>query len=138
MSTYELIVSVLCLIAGFVGVSWWIDGSRPLDKFSKPEPDAPTGSPGTTGSSGTTGSTGTAGAAVRSAGRTSHAWNVVLDVDASANRATIVAAYRAKISQYHPDKVARMGPEIRALATERTTEINAAYEAAMRALAPRR
>ena len=59
-------------------------------------------------------------------------WYVVLDVDRSASRAAITAAYRSRISQYHPDKVARMGPEIRALAEKKSAEINAAYEAALR------
>ena len=59
-------------------------------------------------------------------------WYVVLDVDRSASRAAITAAYRSRISQYHPDKVARMGPEIRALAEQKSAEINAAYEAALK------
>ena len=32
------------------------------------------------------------------------------------------------ISQYHPDKVAQMGEEIRAVANAKSREINAAYE----------
>lgn len=59
-------------------------------------------------------------------------WNLVLGVTASANRAEIVAAYKQKISQYHPDKVANMGEEIRDLADRRSKEINAAYDAALR------
>jgi curved DNA-binding protein CbpA len=31
------------------------------------------------------------------------------------------------VRQYHPDKVADMGPELRALAEERTKQINEAY-----------
>jgi DnaJ-domain-containing protein 1 len=31
------------------------------------------------------------------------------------------------MSQYHPDKVATLGPEIRALAEQRAKELNAAY-----------
>ena len=59
-------------------------------------------------------------------------WYVVLDVDRSASRSEITAAYRTRISQYHPDKVARMGPEIRALAEQKSAEINAAYQAALK------
>ncbi|MGB8692656.1 MAG: DnaJ domain-containing protein, partial [Steroidobacteraceae bacterium] len=73
-------------------------------------------------------------AGARAAAHAAMPWYVVLDVDRSASRATITAAYRARISQYHPDKVARMGPEIRALAEEKSAEINAAYEAAVRHL----
>lgn len=37
-------------------------------------------------------------------------------------------AFREKSSQYHPDKVQHMGPEIRDLAETKSREINAAYE----------
>ena len=43
-------------------------------------------------------------------------------------RAEIKKAYQALIQQYHPDRVADMGPELRDVAEERTKEINAAYE----------
>ena len=36
-------------------------------------------------------------------------------------------AYRARMSEYHPDKVASLGPDIRALAEQKAKEINAAY-----------
>jgi DnaJ like chaperone protein len=59
-------------------------------------------------------------------------WFVVLGVPENAPVDAIVAAYKRKISEYHPDKVARMGAEIRELAELRSKQINAAYEAAMR------
>jgi len=59
-------------------------------------------------------------------------WNLVLGVPASATRVEIIAAYKLKISQYHPDKVANMGEEIQDLANRRSKEINAAYDAALR------
>lgn len=37
-----------------------------------------------------------------------------------------------EMGQYHPDKVATLGPEIRALAERKTRELNQAYEDAMR------
>jgi len=43
-------------------------------------------------------------------------------------------AYRALILQYHPDKVAHLAPEFRALAETRTRDLNAAYEALEKAL----
>jgi DnaJ-class molecular chaperone len=61
------------------------------------------------------------------------AWYEVLGVDENADRTDIERAYRAKISQYHPDKVAQMGEEIRQLAETRCKEINAAYDAALKA-----
>jgi len=59
-------------------------------------------------------------------------WATVLGVPATASKDEIAAAYKRKISEYHPDKVTRMGPEIRALAEMRSKEINAAYDEALR------
>jgi DnaJ domain len=114
MSRYELIVSLACLVVGYLAVSWLLNRSLPPG-----EAGPAAGRPGGAGAG--------AGAAPGAM-----PWYVVLDVDRSASRAAITAAYRARISQYHPDKVARMGPEIRALAEQKSAEINAAYEAALR------
>jgi DnaJ-domain-containing protein 1 len=59
-------------------------------------------------------------------------WFDVLGVPESSTREQIVLAYKRKISEYHPDKVARMGPEIVALAEMKSKQINAAYEAALK------
>lgn len=59
-------------------------------------------------------------------------WYEVLEVSPSATEEEIRRAYRAKISQYHPDKVASMGEEIREVAEKRSREINAAFETAMK------
>jgi DnaJ-domain-containing protein 1 len=40
----------------------------------------------------------------------------------------IDAAYRRRMSEYHPDKVANAAPEIKELAERRARDINAAYE----------
>lgn len=58
-------------------------------------------------------------------------WHVGLGVAQDASRADIVAAYRKLISQYHPDRVADMGPDLRAFAEQRASEINVAYAEAM-------
>ena len=50
-----------------------------------------------------------------------------LEVIPSASPETIHAAYRSLISRNHPDKVAGLGPELQAIATARTKEINHAY-----------
>jgi DnaJ-domain-containing protein 1 len=60
------------------------------------------------------------------------AWFEVLDVPENAELTDIERAYRAKISQYHPDKVAQLGEDIRQLAEAKSKEINAAYETARR------
>ena len=57
--------------------------------------------------------------------RNAHA---VLDVPENASMDDIEQAYRRKISDYHPDKVANAAPELKALAEQRAREINAAYD----------
>ena len=52
----------------------------------------------------------------------------VLGVQPDASHEEIRKAYQKRIHQYHPDKIAAMAPELRALAEKRTKEINAAYE----------
>lgn len=59
-------------------------------------------------------------------------WHRILEVNENASREEINAAYRRKISQYHPDKVAQMGEDIRAVADAKSQQINAAYEIGMR------
>jgi len=51
-----------------------------------------------------------------------------LGVSASATDEAIEQAWRRKMSEYHPDRVANSADEIRALAEKRAIEINAAYE----------
>lgn len=60
------------------------------------------------------------------------AWFDVLEVPEHAELADIERAYRLKISQCHPDKVAQMSEEIRQLAETKSKEINAAYETALK------
>ena len=59
-------------------------------------------------------------------------WHEVLGVVETAGRDDIDRAYREKISQYSPEKVAQLGEDIRAIAEVRSREIQAAYEEAMR------
>lgn len=66
------------------------------------------------------------------AGDAERPWHEVLEVSEWASDEAVAAAYRAKAAQYHPDKVATMGPEIRALATLKMVEINAAWREARR------
>lgn len=66
--------------------------------------------------------------------RDHRAWHEVLEVDRDASHEEVAAAYKRRIAQYHPDKVATMAPEIRELAERRSAAINAAYDEAMRQL----
>jgi hypothetical protein len=58
-------------------------------------------------------------------------WSLVLDVSADASMEEIRAAYLMRISEYHPDKVAALGKEIREVAERKSKEINAAYSIAL-------
>jgi DnaJ-domain-containing protein 1 len=57
-------------------------------------------------------------------------WFEVLGVNPAASFEEIKAAYRAKISSYHPDRVASLASEFRQLAEERSKMINEAYRVA--------
>lgn len=118
MSTSELTVSFLCLVVGYALVSWLMNRSSrredlpsPLPPPQQPRPPPPfvpafrVGEP---------------------------AWHEVLGVSSAATREQITAAYREQISQYHPDKVARLGAEIRALAERKSAQLNAAYDQALK------
>lgn len=59
------------------------------------------------------------------------AWHEVLGVPPDAGREAIHDAYRQRLAEYHPDKVATMAPEIRALAERRATELAVAYDRAL-------
>lgn len=63
---------------------------------------------------------------------TARAWHEVLGVDVQASQPEIVAAYKRQISQYHPDRAQQLAPEIRALAEQRSKEINQAFDTATR------
>ncbi|MBW2709440.1 MAG: DnaJ domain-containing protein [Deltaproteobacteria bacterium] len=55
--------------------------------------------------------------------------HTVLKVDRGASQKKIREAYLELANQYHPDKVAHLGDEFRALAENRFKEIQGAYEA---------
>ena len=59
-------------------------------------------------------------------------WYEILNVPPDATAAEIRHAYRTLMSQYHPDKVANLGDELKSVAERKSKEINIAYEEAMR------
>ncbi|MBP6799451.1 MAG: hypothetical protein KA124_15270 [Luteimonas sp.] len=61
-------------------------------------------------------------------------WSDVLGVDRHADASAIAEAYRAALAQYAAADADALAPEIRALARQRTAEIEAAYLEAMRGL----
>jgi membrane protein implicated in regulation of membrane protease activity len=59
-------------------------------------------------------------------------WWAVLEVSRDASANDIRRSYLRKIRRYHPDRVARLTPEVRELAEGRSKKLNAAYAEAMR------
>jgi DnaJ-domain-containing protein 1 len=59
-------------------------------------------------------------------------WYEILNVSPSASTEEIQAAFRTEISKYHPDRVANLGFELRALAESRSKKINNAYMEGLR------
>jgi DnaJ like chaperone protein len=126
----QLLVIIVCLVAGYLIVSAVMSpaaGSKKGGKGAdKPAGDSPRDTQGGTSrdepARPVTGDTTV----------TLSNWYRILGVRENATREEIAAAYKKMISQYHPDKVAQMGPDIRAVAEAKTKQINAAYELAMR------
>ncbi|MDR2452553.1 MAG: J domain-containing protein [Candidatus Accumulibacter sp.] len=60
-------------------------------------------------------------------------WHEILGVSPDASMEEIRQAYRTLMSQYHPDKVASLGEDLKKLAEAKSREITRAYRAALRA-----
>lgn len=60
------------------------------------------------------------------------AWHEVLGLSPRASDDEVKTAYRLLMLQYHPDKVASLGKELRDLAEEKSKQIGAAYQEALR------
>ena len=60
-------------------------------------------------------------------------WTRVLELPADASLDEIREAYRRLMSQYHPDKVASLGRELRELAETKSKDISVAYQEALAA-----
>ncbi|MBW2295612.1 MAG: DnaJ domain-containing protein [Deltaproteobacteria bacterium] len=64
--------------------------------------------------------------------RDSHATDsdpyAVLGISRGADQQEIQSAYRARMSEYHPDKVAHLGEDLQKLAHDRSLEIQQAYK----------
>ncbi len=114
MSPAEILVSVICLAVGYWLVSTLMQ-KGPTVQGDKAKPDADPQTP-----------------PPRAAASESTAWHEVLGVSRNATHAEIAAAYRARISEYHPDKVVKMGAEIRAVAERKSKQINVAYAEALK------
>jgi DnaJ like chaperone protein len=58
-------------------------------------------------------------------------WHAVLGLQRTSTIEEIRRAYKVQMSQYHPDKVAALGAELKALAERKSKDINVAYRRAM-------
>lgn len=58
----------------------------------------------------------------------------ILEIQPGATISEVKAAYKRQMQQYHPDKVASLGKELRDLAEAKSKEINEAFRAIMNAL----
>lgn len=108
MSIENIAVIALCLFGGYWLVSFFFDRRKPAQ--SNPQPNPSTDSEST---------------------QPTH-WAAILGVGASASMDEIRQAYRRRMSEYHPDKVAGLGAELRELAEKKAKEINGAYDEACR------
>ena len=124
MTGLELTVVAVGLLAGYWLVSFFLDGKRGRDPAQRNSSQSLWATPDRDevkaaeqqGGEELTGSMGSA-----------PEWYEVLGVSASASSDDIRAAYKKQLSQYHPDKVASLGPELRQLANQKSQEITQAY-----------
>ncbi len=108
MSLEEIAVIVLCLFGGYWGVSFLFQRK---DRERGPRAAAPP--PGDE--------------------QPAQTWAAVLGVSPEASTVELRRAYQHRIAEYHPDKVAALGAELRDLAERKSKEINLAYDEACRA-----
>lgn len=113
MSTSEILIAVGGLFFGYWVVSKLIVDKPKVRPGPEAQPEAPTEES-------------------RVSETRDPAWYEVLEVGPDASTAEIKRAYRMLVSQYHPDKVATLGDELKAVAERKSTQINLAYEEAMR------
>lgn len=59
-------------------------------------------------------------------------YHELLGTNPSSTTEQVCRAYRVRIAEYHPDKVASLGSELRALAEAKSKEINEAYQRIMK------
>jgi preprotein translocase subunit Sec63 len=115
MNTEEIMVCVVCALVGY----WVI--SAVIGNTSKPKSGPEDGTAG----------------ALHPEGPRKQAWYEVLAVSKNASLEDVQAAYRTLVSQYHPDKVASLGEELRDLAEAKSKAINQAYNEALAAVGSR-
>lgn len=123
----DIIVVIVCLFAGYFLVSWLLGK---LNSGGKPNPEPP---PGGRPSGSSHWQERPRPAPSPPPGDGKRPWYEVLGVPTYASLDDVKLAYRRRIAEYHPDKTAGLGDDLRALAEQKSKEINVAYAAAMKA-----
>jgi DnaJ like chaperone protein len=113
MTNTEIGVSITCLLLGY-----WVISSV-IEHFSTAKSDKKS-------------QTQAGGNEEQAEHFAEDAWHVILKVSPHATIEEIQTAYKQMIKQYHPDKVASLGQEIRDLAESKSKAINGAYAEALR------
>lgn len=121
----DIIVFVVCLFVGYFLVSWIIGK---LNGGAKPGSESPRANP-SPGAGNWQGRPRPA----PSPGNERKPWYEVLQVPTYASLDDVKQAYRRRIAEYHPDKTSGLGDDLRALAEQKSKEINVAYETALKA-----
>ena len=123
MTSNEVIAIVVCLVIGYWAVSKSMSNGKPRTRQTQEPKDAAKSRP----------EPETERQPNRESEPRSHSgpWHRVLGVDPNAPTEEIRQAYRRLISQYHPDKVASLGEELRTLAETKSKDITTAYREAM-------
>jgi len=125
MTLSDWVVIAVCLAGGYWLMSMFLDRRRPDATPGRPEPGS--------GESASDRRDRADGSAPDSSPAP---WWEILEVSPTATPDEIRQAYRQRMSEYHPDKVATLGPELRELAARKAQQINAAYDEACRAREP--
>lgn len=125
MSSLDILIIAIMGLAGYWVVSFLMGDRTPKTKRDAPKADQPHAKeePSRTHH--------TREESVFAEGRGNVPWYEVLEVPPIATPTMIRSAYRKLMSQYHPDKVASLGPELKALAERKTRDIRRAYETGM-------
>jgi len=111
VSLEEIGVIALCLFGGYWGVSLLFGRKRRKTGSHAGEPPSQEPPPA----------------------KVPPSWTEVLGVNPDAGVDEIRRAYQQRMAEYHPDKVASLGAELRELAERKSKEINVAYDQACRA-----
>jgi DnaJ like chaperone protein len=124
MTAYEISVGAVCAIVGYVAISaLWPerDAKKPAEEHREDQPAEKERAEEATRGGRFSDDDAKEQTKVQQ-------WFEVLEVSSNASLDEVRRAYQGKISKYHPDKVAHLGPELQRVATIMTSRINAAYE----------